>query len=81
MMTCETEFFQSASKRRWSLHLFQCFMELAYLKRMYAGVEQTVLGGVAHLLNFSGSDTMSAGYYAQVCAVLSQIGKPCLNVQ
>ena len=30
------------------------------------GVEQTVLGGVAHLLNFEGSDTMSAGYYAQV---------------
>lgn len=29
-------------------------------------VEQSVLGGVAHLLNFSGSDTMSAGYYAQV---------------
>ena len=33
-----------------------------------AGVEQTVLGGVAHLLNFTGSDTMSAGYYAQVNA-------------
>lgn len=31
-----------------------------------SGVEQTVLGGVAHLLNFQGSDTMSAGYYAQV---------------
>lgn len=44
-------------------------MELAYLKKMYAGVEQTVLGGVAHLLNFSGSDTMSAGYYAQVCPI------------
>ena len=29
------------------------------------GVEQTVLGGTAHLLNFTGSDTMSAGYYAQ----------------
>lgn len=28
-------------------------------------VEQSVLGGVAHLLNFSGSDTMSACYYAQ----------------
>lgn len=28
-------------------------------------VEQTVLGGVAHLLNFGGSDTMSACYYAQ----------------
>jgi nicotinamide phosphoribosyltransferase len=24
-----------------------------------------VLGGVAHLLNFDGSDTMSAAYYAQ----------------
>ena len=28
-------------------------------------VEQSVIGGVAHLLNFDGSDTMSAGYYAQ----------------
>ena len=28
-------------------------------------VEQTILGGVAHLLNFNGSDTMSAAYYAQ----------------
>ena len=30
------------------------------------GVEQTVLGGTAHLLSFEGSDTMSAAYYAQV---------------
>lgn len=29
-------------------------------------VEQSVLGGVAHLLNFDGSDTLSAAYYAQV---------------
>lgn len=28
-------------------------------------VEQTVLGGCAHLLNFDGTDTMSAAYYAQ----------------
>eukprot|EP00158_Paraphelidium_tribonemae_P004455 Partr_v1_DN26764_c0_g1_i4_m8754 putative nicotinamide len=28
-------------------------------------VEQTVIGGCAHLLNFTGSDTMSASYYAQ----------------
>lgn len=28
-------------------------------------VEQSVIGGVAHLLNFTGSDTMSAAYYAQ----------------
>lgn len=28
-------------------------------------VEQSVLGGVAHLLNFTGSDTVSASYYAQ----------------
>lgn len=28
-------------------------------------VEQSVLGGVAHLLNFDGSDTLSAAYYAQ----------------
>ncbi|KAK9795195.1 hypothetical protein WJX73_003091 [Symbiochloris irregularis] len=29
------------------------------------GVEQSVLGGVAHLINFDGSDTLSAAYYAQ----------------
>ena len=29
------------------------------------GVEQSVLGGVAHLLNFTGTDTLSAAYYAQ----------------
>lgn len=28
-------------------------------------VEQSIIGGSAHLLNFSGSDTMSACYYAQ----------------
>lgn len=28
-------------------------------------VEQTILGGLAHLLNFVGSDTMSAAYYGQ----------------
>lgn len=28
-------------------------------------VEQSVIGGAAHLLNFEGSDTMSAAYYAQ----------------
>ena len=28
-------------------------------------VEQSVIGGCAHLLNFTGSDTMSACYYAQ----------------
>jgi len=28
-------------------------------------VEQSILGGVAHLLNFRGSDTMTAAYYAQ----------------
>jgi nicotinic acid phosphoribosyltransferase len=28
-------------------------------------LEQSILGGTAHLLNFSGSDTMSACYYAQ----------------
>ena len=30
-------------------------------------VEQSVLGGCAHLLSFDGTDTMSAAYYAQVC--------------
>jgi len=29
------------------------------------GIEQSVIGGTAHLLNFDGSDTMSACYYAQ----------------
>ena len=28
-------------------------------------VEQSIIGGTAHLLNFTGSDTMSAAYYAQ----------------
>ena len=28
-------------------------------------VEQSVIGGVAHLLNFDGTDTLSAAYYAQ----------------
>ena len=30
-------------------------------------VEQSVLGGTAHLLNFDGTDTLSAAYYAQAC--------------
>lgn len=29
------------------------------------GVEQSVIGGIAHLLNFTGTDTLSAAYYAQ----------------
>jgi len=29
-------------------------------------VEQSVIGGCAHLLNFDGTDTMSAAYYAQM---------------
>lgn len=28
-------------------------------------VEQSVVGGLAHLLNFEGTDTMSAAYYGQ----------------
>eukprot|EP01126_Amoeba_proteus_P033438 TRINITY_DN3284_c0_g1_i11.p1 TRINITY_DN3284_c0_g1~~TRINITY_DN3284_c0_g1_i11.p1 ORF type:complete len:418 (-),score=40.98 TRINITY_DN3284_c0_g1_i11:591-1844(-) len=28
-------------------------------------LEQSIVGGVSHLLNFSGTDTMSAAYYAQ----------------
>ena len=28
-------------------------------------VEQSIIGGTAHLLNFQGSDTVSAAYYAQ----------------
>lgn len=31
-------------------------------------VEQSIIGGCAHLLSFVGSDTMSAAYYAQVRA-------------
>lgn len=34
-------------------------------------VEQSVLGGTAHLLNFDGSDTLSAAYYAQVGRLLA----------
>lgn len=30
------------------------------------GVEQSIIGGCAHLLSFTGSDTMSAAFYAQV---------------
>ncbi len=29
-------------------------------------VEQSVIGGAAHLLNFAGTDTLSAAYYVQV---------------
>ena len=29
-------------------------------------VDQSIIGGCAHLLNFVGSDTLSAGYYAQM---------------
>ncbi len=36
------------------------------LARGCTSVEQSVLGGCAHLLSFVGSDTMSAAYYAQV---------------
>ena len=40
-------------------------------------MEQSVLGGVAHLLNFDGTDTLSAAYYAQVTppAVLAALGQ------
>ena len=41
-----------------------------------ATVEQTVLGGSAHLLNFDGSDTMSAAYYVQVQACCSPLLLP-----
>jgi nicotinamide phosphoribosyltransferase len=40
------------------------------------GVEQSVLGGVAHLLNFTGTDTLSAAYYAQFA--LNE-GRPVAN--
>lgn len=29
-------------------------------------MEQSIIGGCAHLLNFDGTDTMAAAYYAQV---------------
>lgn len=32
-------------------------------------VEQSVIGGAAHLLNFEGTDTLSAAYYVQVDAL------------
>jgi hypothetical protein len=37
-------------------------------------LEQSVLGGCAHLINFDGTDTMSAAYYAQVWLQLSEHG-------
>lgn len=37
-------------------------------------VEQSILGGTAHLLNFDGTDTLSAAYYAQV-------GRLCLQIE
>ncbi|KAF9421510.1 hypothetical protein BGZ94_008806 [Podila epigama] len=33
--------------------------------RACTGPEQSIIGGTAHLLNFTGSDTLSAAYYAQ----------------
>ena len=36
------------------------------IDRGCTSVEQSIVGGCAHLLSFNGSDTMSAGYYAQV---------------
>ena len=40
-------------------------------------LEQSVLGGVAHLLNFEGTDTLSAAYYAQVCPRKGLLGGLC----
>lgn len=40
-------------------------------------VEQSVLGGVAHLLNFDGTDTLSAAYYAQACTIFKIITCLC----
>ncbi|KAL4549846.1 hypothetical protein Ndes2526B_g04833 [Nannochloris sp. 'desiccata'] len=37
------------------------------------GVEQSVLGGVAHLLNFTGTDTLSAAYYAQFAGIFASV--------
>jgi hypothetical protein len=36
-------------------------------------VEQSIMGGTAHLLSFTGSDTMSASYYAQVRGAMCEI--------
>lgn len=43
-------------------------------------LEQSVLGGVAHLLNFEGTDTLSAAYYAQVCPGSRHIGMAVLSL-
>ncbi len=40
-------------------------MPCSLLCRGCTCVEQSVLGGVAHLLNFDGTDTLSAAYYVQ----------------
>lgn len=42
----------------------QCSMPVFICRRSHYP-PQSVIGGVAHLLNFDGSDTMSACYYAQ----------------
>jgi nicotinic acid phosphoribosyltransferase len=33
--------------------------------RVCTSVEQSIIGGTAHLINFTGSDTLSASWYAQ----------------
>ncbi|KAG0082420.1 hypothetical protein BGZ92_011758 [Podila epicladia] len=44
--------------------------------RACTGPEQSIVGGTAHLLNFTGSDTLSAAYYAQYEL---NAGKPVAN--
>jgi nicotinamide phosphoribosyltransferase len=36
-------------------------------------VEQSIIGGCAHLLNFDGTDTMAAAYYAQVRGLCAKL--------
>lgn len=60
----ETAFEQSVDEGRNSSLLGSRLHDFGF--RGCTCVEQSVLGGVAHLLNFDGSDTLSAAYYAQV---------------
>lgn len=49
----------------WRLFLQLTASATSHARRGCTSVEQSTIGGCAHLLSFVGSDTMSAAYYAQ----------------
>jgi nicotinic acid phosphoribosyltransferase len=52
----------------WSLDRYFIYLESRLHDFGFRGctsVEQSIIGGVAHLLNFEGTDTLTAAYYAQ----------------